>query len=135
MEPKKIVLVEDEPDTAKVILKRLITEGYNVMITEDAPQAIRIIHDERPNLVILDLMLPGGGGLTVLQRMKLSTFTVAIPVIVLTGMKDEAYKNKIMAEGVEAYLEKPYEAKELLDTIKCLLENKEKDESANSGAN
>jgi len=120
-EIKKIVLVEDEIDTAKVIVKRLATAGYNVMVSHDALQAFRIINEERPDLVILDLMLPGGGGLSVLERMRLSAFTTHIPVVVLTGMKDETHKKKVLDEGVDAYLEKPYEAQELLTVIKDIL--------------
>ena len=120
-EIKKIVLVEDEIDTAKVIVKRLATAGYNVMVSQDALQAFRIINEERPDLVILDLMLPGGGGLSVLERMRLSAFTTHIPVVVLTGMKDETHKKKVLDEGVDAYLEKPYEAQELLTVIKDIL--------------
>ena len=120
-EIKKIVLVEDEIDTAKVIVKRLATAGYNVMVSQDALQAFRIINEERPDLVILDLMLPGRGGLSVLERMRLSAFTTHIPVVVLTGMKDETHKKKVLDEGVDAYLEKPYEAQELLTVIKDIL--------------
>ena len=125
MEPKKIILVEDEPDTAKVIQKRLAIEGYNVMVTQDAIQAVSFIHSERPDLVILDLMLPGGGGLAVLETLRLSTFTATIPILVLTGMQNETYKQTVLKEGVDAYLEKPYDADELLATIRHILEKRQ----------
>ncbi len=74
-----------------------------------------------PDLIILDLMLPGGGGLGVLVRLKMSVLTNDIPVLVLTGMQDPDYKEKVLEKGVDAYLQKPYDPVELLTEIKRLI--------------
>lgn len=114
---KKILVVEDEQDIAIVLSKRLLDAGYKVAAVPDATLAVKECHEFMPDLVILDLLLPGGGGLSVLKNIKLSTKTNLIPVLVLTGSKNEELKQTIQAIGVEAYFEKPYDAHELLKTV------------------
>jgi len=119
--PKKILVVEDEADIAKVLVKRLSKEGFEVLLAGDAYQGVALAHKEKPDLLILDLMMPAGDGLSVLQNLRKSTKTSTIPIIILTGNKDEEYKQKVLKEEVAAYLEKPYEADALIDTIKNIL--------------
>lgn len=123
---KKILIVEDEKDTASLLSKRLTAAGYEVLITPDVTFGISESHRFRPNLIILDLMLPGGGGLAVLNSLKLSIHTEHIPILVLTGLHDEDYKKKVLeAASVRAYLQKPYKAEELISEIKKIFdENK-----------
>lgn len=93
--------------------------GYNTVIAENVFQGVAIAHKEKPDLIILDLGLPGGGGLSVLNRLKQSSSkrNIPIPVIVLTGMKDVDLKKKVLEAGVSDYLEKPYDPKVLLESI------------------
>jgi DNA-binding response OmpR family regulator len=118
---RKILVVEDELDIAKVLLRRLKDAGFETECAQDAYLAIKFCHDFDPDLVILDLMLPAGGGLFVLKNIRLSPKTSTIPVLVLTGIKDEEYKKKVLDQGVSAYMEKPYDHQELIDTINKLL--------------
>ena len=117
----KILIIEDEPDLTKVLRKRLLGQGFEVIAAADGYQGVEFAHKEKPDLIILDLMLPAGDGLSVLKNIKMSARTRYIPVVVLTGMKDEEYKQKVTDEGVEAYLEKPYEPDVLITTIKNVL--------------
>ena len=117
----KILIIEDEIDISKVLNKRLTDAGFKTSVSADAYQGVEMAHQEHPDLIILDLMLPAGGGLSVLKRIRVSTHTKFIPIVVLTGMKDEKYKKEVLDEGVEAYMEKPYEINELLETIKKIL--------------
>jgi len=117
----KILIIEDEPDITKVVRKRLMEEGFEVIAAQDGYQGVKSAHKEKPDLIILDLMLPAGDGLSVLKNIRMSAHTRYIPVVVLTGIKDEEYKQKVMGEGVEAYLEKPYEPDVLTTTIKNIL--------------
>lgn len=117
-----ILVVEDEFDLAKTLRKRLTSNGYEVRVAEDAYQGVQAIREEAPDLVILDLMLPCGGGMFVLNSLKSKPLTKFIPVIVMTGMNDDDYKKKIMDLGVDAYMEKPYDPPTLLKTISSLLE-------------
>jgi DNA-binding response OmpR family regulator len=121
---KKILIVEDELDLAKVVRKRIAEEGYEVIVANDTYQAIKYAHEHKPDLIILDLMLPGGGGMFFLQNLRMTASLGHLPVVVLTGMKNDTYKTQILREGVEAYLEKPYEPAELIGTIRRILEGK-----------
>ncbi len=117
----KIMIIEDEPDTVKVVTKRLTQAGFEVVVAADAYEGVRFAHKEKPDLIILDLMLPAGGGLSVLKNIKMAAEIRYTPVVVLTGAKNEDYKRQILDEGVEAYLEKPYEPDVLLSTIQDIL--------------
>ncbi|MDP8259770.1 MAG: response regulator transcription factor [Candidatus Gygaella obscura] len=120
----KILIIEDEPDAARVVSKRLKNHGFDVAIAEDAYQGVKMAHEILPNLIILDLMLPAGGGLSVLKNIRLSSQLQSIPILVLTASKDEQHKKKIIDEGVDAFMEKPYDADELLTNIVRLLGDK-----------
>lgn len=117
----KILVIEDEADLARLLVKRLTKHGFEVMAAADAIQGTGMAHEKAPDLIILDLMLPGGGGLTVLKNLRLSVQTRYIPVVVLTGSANEEYKEKILAEGVEAYFEKPCDCDTLITTVKDIL--------------
>jgi len=117
----KILIIEDEPDTAKVVTKRLTQSGFEVAVAVDAYEGVKLAHKEKPDLIILDLMLPAGGGLSVLKNIKMAADIRSTPVVVLTGIKNEEYKQQILDEGVESYLEKPYEPDVLISTIQDIL--------------
>ncbi len=117
---KKILVVDDELDVAKALKVRLKANGYNVVLAGDSVQAFLMANKEKPDLVILDIMIPGGGGFVVAERLKQSTATHHIPIIFLTGIsggEDRAYKI-----GASAYLMKPYQPEKLLETINNALE-------------
>lgn len=118
---KHILLVEDEEDLAVLLSTRLRSEGYAVSRVSDGVQAMQQVMRLRPSLIILDLMLPGGGGLGVLEKVKMSVLTHDIPVVILTGMQDPGYEAKVLEKGVDAYLQKPYDPVELLTEIKRLI--------------
>lgn len=119
----KILIIEDEENTVEFLTIRLSREGFTVLSANDSYKGIALAHKEMPDLIILDLMLPAGGGLTVLKRIKAVKETSGIPVLVLTANKSPGYRQKVMAEGVEAYVEKPYDSQELVVTIKKLLDS------------
>ena len=118
---KKILIIEDEQDLASTLSKRLTSVGYEVMISMDALLGVVQAHKSKVDLIILDLMLPGGGGHSVLSNLKCSTLTMNIPVLVLTGMQDEVRKKKILEMGVDGYMQKPYEIQNVLSEIKRIL--------------
>jgi DNA-binding response OmpR family regulator len=118
----KILVIEDETDILKVLYHVLKKDGFDVVVAVDGYQGVDFAHRENPDLIILDLMLPAGGGLTVLENLKSSTKTLHIPFVILTGMQDEVYKKKVLDMGVEAYIEKPYDSQSLIKTIRDILE-------------
>jgi len=111
----KILIVDDEQDVAKALKVRLKANGYSVLVASDSVQAFIMANKEKPDLIILDIMIPGGGGFVVAERLKQSTATHHIPIIFLTGISGgEEKANKVGASG---YLMKPYQPEKLLETI------------------
>jgi len=122
----KILVVDDEQDVVKALKIRLKANGYNVVIASDSVQAFTMANKEKPDLIILDIMIPGGGGFVVAERLKQSTATHHIPIIFLTGIsggEDRAYK-----VGASGYVMKPYHPDELMETIYRALERGRREE-------
>ena len=120
----KILVVDDEQDVLKALKVRLKANGYNVVLAYDSVQAFTVANQEKPDLIILDVMIPGGGGFVVAERLKQSTATHHIPIIFLTGIsggEERAYRI-----GASGYLMKPYHPDELLETIHRALETDKK---------
>jgi DNA-binding response OmpR family regulator len=126
MGKKKVLVVDDEQDIAKALKARLKANGFNVVLAYDSVQAFTIANQEKPDLIILDIMIPGGGGFVVAERLKQSHATYRIPIIFLTGIPGgEERASKIGASG---YVMKPYHPDELLETIRRALEISRKQE-------
>jgi two-component system, OmpR family, response regulator len=128
-----ILVVEDELDVQRVVAKRLSSRGFTVHCASDGLQAVALAHKVNPDLIVLDLQLPAGDGLSVMRKLKMSGNIQRAHVVVLTGMTNEIFKQSVMAEGVDAYLQKPYDAQVLLDTIDNIL-GKHAAEMASSAA-
>ncbi len=115
MAKKKILVVDDEQDMALALKVRLKANGYDVVSASDSVEAFTIANKENPDLIILDIMIPGGDGFVVAERLKQSAATHRIPIIFLTGIQggqERAYKL-----GASGYLMKPYQPEELMETI------------------
>ena len=115
----KILIIEDEEDVAKALKIRLKANGYDVISAPDSIQGVTLANKEKPDLIILDIMIPGGGGFAVAERLKQSVDTWDIPIIFLTGIsgtEEMAYK-----AGARFYFKKPYDPIELLNAIKIAL--------------
>ena len=121
-----ILVVEDELDVQKVVAKRLTSRGFTVHCASDGYQAVQMTHKVTPDLIVLDLQLPAGDGLSVLRKLRISKSTQKTHIVVLTGMTNELFKQSVLTEGVDAYLQKPYDSQVLLDTIDKIL-NKPQD--------
>lgn len=117
-----ILVIEDEVDVTEVIKRRLKDAGYLPLIANDPYSGLKLAHEEKPDLILLDLKLPTGGGLSVLKNLKTSSDTQDIPVIILTGSRSPEIREKTLKDGASAYIEKPYDPAELLKTIKDVLE-------------
>lgn len=122
----KILIVEDNTEIAELLRDLLVREKFEVLISYDGLQGTEFTHKFKPDLIILDLMLPAGGGFYVLDKVKLSTLTKNIPIIVLTASKETEHRNKAIQLGVDAFLEKPYEPQVLLSTVKGLINGRNK---------
>jgi len=114
----KILIVEDNYDTAKMLEKRVSGWGFDAMLAYDTDSAIALVSREKPDLVLLDLMLPAGGGELVLSKIRTSPATKGTPVIVISAITDEECMRTVEKMGISAYIQKPYEPDKLLATIR-----------------
>lgn len=117
--PVKILLVEDEQDLAILLTKRLLSQGYEADWVSHGSVAMQKIREYSPDLVILDLMLPGRDGLSILRDVRRES--PSMRVLVLSGMQNPAYKKQVLEAGVQGYMQKPYESQIILETIRKIL--------------
>lgn len=119
-----ILVIEDNVDVTMVLEKRLTDFGFDVLISNDANEGLKLARSAKPDLILLDLKLPDGGGLSILKNLKTSDSTREIPIVVLTGVRGSEIKESALKEGAAAYVEKPYEPQALLAVIKNALGGK-----------
>lgn len=117
MKPK-ILLVDDEPDALEVLGFKLRQAGYNALLAKDGERAIALARDERPALIVLDLMLPEVDGLEVCKILRRDPNTAAIPIIMLTARAAEMDRVLGLELGADDYVTKPFSPRELLLRIK-----------------
>jgi DNA-binding response OmpR family regulator len=123
MPGQSILVVEDEGAIAEAVRVRLASEGYAVRVAGDGPEALRIAADERPDLVVLDLMLPGMDGLEVCRELQRESW---VPVLMLTARADEADKVAGLSVGADDYMTKPFSLRELAARVRAILRRMER---------
>ena len=116
---EKILIVEDEKDIARMIDYNLKKEGYRTVLAHDGPSGAAAADRERPDLVLLDIMLPGLDGLEVLKRLR--SDGRSLPVILLTAKSEETDKVVGLELGADDYITKPFAVKEMLARVKSVL--------------
>lgn len=117
MERKKILIVDDEQNILKALSLRFKAAGYDVIVAMDALQAVMMTHRHNPDLMILDIRMPGGGGLSVLEKLKSSIKTRNIPVIVASAYDDDETRAKTKELGAIKFFRKPFDTEELIKTV------------------
>ncbi len=123
-----ILIVEDEKDIVKMLEYNLKKEGFKTLTAYDGEDALYSANSEHPDLILLDLMLPGIDGLEVSKTLKKDTKTASIPVIMLTAKSQESDKIIGLELGADDYITKPFSPRELIARIKAVLSRiKEKD--------
>jgi two-component system phosphate regulon response regulator PhoB len=120
MKPK-ILVVDDEPDALEVIAFKLKEAGYTPLTAADGLRAVELVRDERPALVVLDLMLPKMDGLEVCKILRRDPTTAAIPIIMLTARAAEMDRIVGLELGADDYVTKPFSPRELVLRIKKVL--------------
>ena len=121
MKKQKIIVVEDEPDLVDVVTYNLKREGYLVLAAQRGDEGLNLIRSERPDLVLLDLMLPGMDGLSICRQMKSDTSLSEIPIIIASAKGEESDVVIGLEMGADDYLAKPFSPRELLARIKAVL--------------
>ncbi|HYT30252.1 MAG TPA: response regulator transcription factor [Actinomycetota bacterium] len=117
------MVVEDEEAIAEAVRARLVSEGYEVRVALDGPLALSAVAARRPDLVVLDLMLPGMDGLEVCREIQRNEW---IPVLMLTARTEEADKVAGFAVGADDYLTKPFSLRELTARVRAIIRRMER---------
>ena len=118
MPAKKIMAVDDERHIVRLIQVNLERSGFQVITAFDGPEALKKVEAERPDLIVLDVMMPKMDGFEVLKRLQANPETREIPVIMLTAKAQDVDVFRGWSSGVSAYLTKPFNPLELLTFVK-----------------
>jgi DNA-binding response OmpR family regulator len=114
---RKILIVEDDPDVSLGYQILLRAHRYETVLAADSSAAVSEAQKHQPDLIILDLGLPAGDGFVVLDRLRANTYLSVIPVIVVSGRDIRANKDRALAAGAKAFVQKPWNDSELLGII------------------
>ena len=133
MAKPKILVVEDEPDILEVMQYNLEREGYKVVACRNGEQGLSRIRTDNPDLVILDLMLPGMDGVEVCRQVKSDPVTRSIPIIMVTAKAAESDIVLGLGIGADDYLGKPFSPRELIARVKVVLRRGPLREQAGAG--
>lgn len=116
--PKTVMIVEDNELNMKLFNDLLEAFGYKTIKTRDGRQAVDIVRDQRPDLIIMDIQLPEISGLDITRKLKADPELRSIPVVAVTAFAMRGDEQRIRAEGCEAYLSKPISVQTFLETVK-----------------
>ena len=121
LSPKKILIADDDPDIRKIMTRFLSAEDYEVAVASDGFEAGTKVMDFKPDLLVLDLIMPGMDGFEVCERIKKNPRTSHIKVLAITGYDDEENRARIMKAGADGYMAKPINRDRLLEEVEVLL--------------
>ena len=116
-----IVIADDDPNIINLVKLRLGMAKYNVVSATDATAAVDMVHAREPVAVILDVQMPGGGGLSALSKIKSDPRLSALPVMMLTGERDPGTVMQAMSNGANDYMVKPFNPDILLERVSRLI--------------
>lgn len=120
---KRILAIDDEPDTLMVIENALKGEGYEVETAQGGEEGIKRAFENPPDLITLDVMMPGMNGADVSRKLKSNPATAKVPIIMLTALHEKKYiKAALLQLGVDYYIVKPFEIVDFLNKVKEALE-------------
>jgi CheY-like chemotaxis protein len=118
---KKILIMDDEPDVRKMVTGRLKKAGYDVIEAANGERGLEMLLSKKPDMVLLDLAMPGLDGAAVCRRIKADNATKNIPVMLFTASIIKPISESAKEMGADDYIAKPFDSKELLEKIKILL--------------
>ena len=130
MEPRqRILVVEDDKDVCALLTHLLAESGFAAEAVHDGREAVRRTREQRPDAVVLDVMMPGMSGFDVCQELKFHRDTNLVPVVMLTALDDAASRQRGLWVGANAYLTKPFEFPQLVRVLRQVLEHRRELES------
>ena len=119
---KTIFIADDESGFVSTLKSRLEFEGFRVMTAPDGKETLRLIAEEHPDLILLDIMMPNVNGYQVCRELKGNSDTSSIPILMLTAKSQESDKFWGKEAGADDYVTKPFDMEELLEKMRSLLD-------------
>jgi DNA-binding response OmpR family regulator len=120
-DPRTVLVADDDEDILQLVSFRLQRAGYTVVTAADGQQALAAAREHRPDLAVLDVMMPGLNGYEVTRQLRADPATQAIPVILLTARVQEADVSRGFEAGADDYLRKPFSPQELRSRVQAIL--------------
>lgn len=117
-----ILITDDDPDIRQLCEVVLTSEGFEVLLAHNAPECLALAHNRKPDLILLDWMMPGIDGMEALQLLKGSSATCEIPVVMVTAFGGPMEITLATHNGAEGYVTKPFEGAELVSLVRRFVE-------------
>ncbi len=118
---KKILIADDDPDMVEVLTSRFRSNGYDVVGAYNGVWVVVKALKEHPDVIILDIDMPSGNGISVFEQLKKYVQTFFTPVIFITGYPSHKVRNRVIEMGADGFISKPFDAEELLSKVEMVL--------------
>jgi DNA-binding response OmpR family regulator len=118
---KTILIADDEPSVVKILGMRLKANGYQVIAANDGARTIELAHQEKPDLIVLDVKMPGKNGYSVFQDLREAVCTMSIPVVFFSALPPEQAEEKVAQLGADGFISKSADPNDMLANIKEIL--------------
>ena len=118
---KKILVVDDEPQIVRLLSSRLKANNFDVVVAYDGYQCVQVAERELPDLILLDIKMPLGGGIRAIEILKGMPATKNIPIIFITAFPSQGVKKLVMDLGAEDLISKPFDSEALIEKINTIL--------------
>ena len=119
-----VLIADDNADNRQLLIDIIQSIGYEVVSAFDGPETLTLVRDRKPNLVILDVNMPGMSGFEVCDQLKADAETADIPVLMLTALRADDYKTQGIVSTADDFVSKPFNPRELIARIKLWMEPK-----------
>lgn len=119
---KRVLAVDDEPDVLMIVRTALQSEGFDVETAANGKDCLEIATENPPDLIILDVMMPGMSGFDVLKELKAEPATSTVPVIMLTGLSERDKMLEALSSGIDYYIVKPFDFNDLIGKVNQAME-------------
>jgi CheY-like chemotaxis protein len=117
----RVLVIDDDPDLGRIVRRVLELEGYDVVLSDDGLRGLAAAQRQRPDVIVLDLMMPVMDGYQVLSELQADPRTRDVPVVVLSAVALEETKERVEAAGAAAFLTKPFEPRNLFRALSSLI--------------
>lgn len=118
---KKILVVDDEPQIVRLLSQRLKASGYDTYGANDGYQCLKVTKEVKPDLILLDIKMPAGGGIQAFNNLRSSIYTQNIPIIFITAYPGPEVEKQVKELGADGFFAKPFNSAELLEKIEALI--------------